>query len=289
LQSRCGGDLRCRPRRPAWPGSDRSSAVPQRTRAPDGRWDWAVGATGLGRWRLPSTVTARRDTSPCTSAGSDIPGYWFGKGFGKGFGKVGRAQSRAVVSPTAGLRPERSVVRRCRLTALAVSALLAVAAAGCGSGSTASTARPGTGTTADPQAATKTAVVAAWLSGQQSLAAAERDPRGAYSPVLTNYFVDPALQEIRRTLVADEHAGDIVRGSVTFGNPRVVTLLGNQAIVSSCLDGTGILVHADTGQPTAGPSGHPGPTGIRSTMLEASPGVWKTSNSTTRDGSCAGF
>jgi hypothetical protein len=132
-------------------------------------------------------------------------------------------------------------------------------------------------------------VVAAWLSAEQAYVAAERDPRGAYSPALPEHFIDPALQFIRRTLLGQEHAGDVLTGTTTFGAPRVVQLLGTQAIVSSCLGGTNVLVNQQTGRPIQGPQGTPSNDGIRSTVMETGPGVWKVSTSTVTQGSCVGY
>jgi hypothetical protein len=132
-------------------------------------------------------------------------------------------------------------------------------------------------------------VVAAWLSAEEAYVAAERDPRGAYSPALPEHFVDPALQFIRRTLLGQEHSGVVLSGNVTFGTPTVSSLVGNQAIVSSCLAGTNGLIDQRTGQPIPGPPGKPGQSGIRSTLTETSPGIWKVATSGGTEGSCNGY
>jgi hypothetical protein len=107
---------------------------------------------------------------------------------------------------------------------------------------------------------------------------------------LTDYFVDPELAYLTKQYVARALDGIVDIGTLDLGKPRVESMTGTKAVVVTCgVDGLMVIFKA-TGKPLAGLAGMgPMPTGIRATLVLTPSGVWKISDSSGKEGSCAGF
>lgn len=169
---------------------------------------------------------------------------------------------------------------------------LAVALAGCGGGSHPSTATaPSTApsttavpaTTATTLSAQAAAVLAAYRAEQAAFETAEHtaDPS---LPALAATMTGAQLQSVRRFLLADQAQGIIGRGPVTL-HPHVASINGNQAVVLDCAYDASELIYAKTGKPVP-PITPPEHVGIRSTLAQVSPGIWKVAQQHVTEGSC---
>ena len=185
-----------------------------------------------------------------------------------------------------GATPTRTAV-----TVAGVGAL-AVALAGCGGGSHPSTATaPSTApsttavpaTTATTLSAQAAAVLAAYRAEQAAFETAEHtaDPS---LPALAATMTGAQLQSVRRFLLADQAQGIIGRGPVTL-HPHVASINGNQAVVLDCAYDASELIYAKTGKPVP-PITPPEHVGIRSTLAQVSPGIWKVAQQHVTEGSC---
>jgi len=139
-----------------------------------------------------------------------------------------------------------------------------------------------TSTTADSQA---NAVLAAYRAGWAAFELAIRTAN-AYASSLPVTMVDPELKSARRFLLADAHDGIVGRGSVTL-HPRIVSISPKAAVVVDCVWDASRLVYKATGKP-APPVTPPEHAGVRSSLIQVSPGRWKVANQTVREGTCAG-
>jgi hypothetical protein len=89
---------------------------------------------------------------------------------------------------------------------------------------------------------------------------------------------------VQRNLLADQHAGIVGRGGVQL-HPHVAGIHGDQATVLDCVFSSSMLVYAQSGQPVppVTPAEHDG---VRSTLVQSAPGVWKLSTQTVTEGRC---
>ena len=179
--------------------------------------------------------------------------------------------------------------------------MLAVALAGCGGGghpaatTSPSTALPAstapsttaapatTATTATAAGAQAASVLAAYRAEQAAFETAEHTANAAL-PALAATMTGAQLQSVRRFLLADQAQGIVGRGPVTL-HPHVATIHGNQAVVLDCAYDASELIYAKTGKPVP-PVTPPENVGIRSTLAEVAPGVWKVSQQHVTEGSC---
>ena len=143
---------------------------------------------------------------------------------------------------------------------------------------------PSSVSTTSPTVSTSAAVLtgyrAEWAAFEQALSTAD-----AFDPALAATMVDPALQLVRRNLVADNADGIVGRGSVAV-HPRVTKLTATSATVVDCAYSTSELVYAKTGLPVppATPHENDGVTAVL--VLRGT--TWKVAQQTITEGTCAG-
>jgi hypothetical protein len=110
----------------------------------------------------------------------------------------------------------------------------------------------------------------------------------AYSPLLAETMVNPQLQSVRRALVSAAAEGIVGVGTVQL-HPRLVSINGSKAVVVDCLFSTEELIYASSGKPVP-PVTPPEHDGVRSNLVEVTPGHWKVASQTVKEGSCpAGY
>lgn len=131
--------------------------------------------------------------------------------------------------------------------------------------------------------AEQAAVLAAYRAEQAAFGAAEHSADVAL-PALAATMTGSQLQSVRRFLLADKAQGIAGRGPVTL-HPHIATIQGSTAVVLDCAYDASELVYAKTGKPVP-PVTPPEKVGIRSTLVEVSPGVWKVSQQHVTEGSC---
>ena len=137
-----------------------------------------------------------------------------------------------------------------------------------------------TSTTTDSQAS---AVIAAYRAGWAAFEQAQKRANPDAS-ALAATMANPLLQLVRRNLVADQHDGIIVRGSITL-HPKLRMLTADRAVVLDCaFDGTE-LVYRATGKPVP-PITRPQKAGVHSVLVRLMPGVWKVADQSVTEGSC---
>jgi hypothetical protein len=168
-------------------------------------------------------------------------------------------------------------------------ATLAVVLAACGgsggSSSTATTTRAkptrstSSSTTNPAAAAVLVAYRAGWKAFEQALAAANPE-----DPALAATMVNPVLQGVKASLLADQRQGMVGRGTFTL-HPKLVALSASTATVVDCAYSTSVLVYAKTGKPVP-PVTPPENDGVRATLVLAG-GTWKVAKQTVTDGKCA--
>lgn len=174
-------------------------------------------------------------------------------------------------------------------------ALVGVALAGCSSTTavapsttsapTSTTSASPTASTTSPSAATD-AVLAAyragWAAYEQALSTS--DPS---NPALATAMVNPVLEQVRKSLIADNLGGVVGKGATTL-HPRVASLTTTTAVIYDCTYSTSILVYKATGKPVP-PVTKPEDDGVRTTLVFRG-GIWKVSRQTVTEGSCpAGY
>jgi hypothetical protein len=142
-------------------------------------------------------------------------------------------------------------------------------------------------------------VVQAWTNAQNAAAAAETEPGGPNpaAPALARYWSGDALGHLQAVIASAKAGGYIFRGSGDLGRPRVLTLNGPTAEVTSCIRGDLLLTDPKTGQPVSqSSSGQPAMDGVRSTLSYTPTTGWQivatTSQSFPYDGghgTCPGY
>lgn len=136
-------------------------------------------------------------------------------------------------------------------------------------------------TTTTPNSATEViqAYRASWKAFEQASLTAN-----AYDPQLTATMVGTQLQNVRANLLGDQHAGAVGRGTVTL-HPRITSLSATTASVVDCAYSTAELIYAKTGKQVP-PITPPENDGIESTLV-LTDGIWKVSQQSVTEGSCA--
>lgn len=116
-------------------------------------------------------------------------------------------------------------------------------------------------------------VVTAWLAAEQAFnaAALTADPD---QPELAVTTVSPQLDWSRSLLEEMRSAGQVARGTVDYGTPRVSELGARRAVVETCVHDAEIVVSAASGQPDNGVLGQVDFELINSTM-ELTDSGWK--------------
>jgi hypothetical protein len=142
-------------------------------------------------------------------------------------------------------------------------------------------ARGGTGLLGAPSAPTRSIAEAeqtaqvgsAWLAAEQAFnnAALTSD---ANQPDLALTTVSPQLNWSRTLLQRMRSAGEVARGVVNYGSPRVTKLDDREARVQSCVHDSEIVVLASSDQPVSGELGQVDFELITSTMASTISG-WK--------------
>jgi hypothetical protein len=173
--------------------------------------------------------------------------------------------------------------------ATVVAALFGLSAlAGCssspsaaGSHATTSSTSAKTTTSISPKT-TSLAVLASyragWAAFEHALADANPD-----DPQLAATMVDPQLQSVKASLLADQQDGVIGQGSTTL-HPKITALSATSATVVDCAYSAAELVYKATGKPVP-PITPPENDGVTSTLV-LSGGMWKVYKQIVTDGSC---
>jgi hypothetical protein len=162
--------------------------------------------------------------------------------------------------------------------------------ASCG-GSKPSAVRHSTTTTSDGSSTSTTTTIpraAAVLAGYRAAQAAFDQAIGTADPALpalVKTMTGNQLDSVRRALVGDKQDGIIGRGSVQL-KPKLISIKGNEAVVHDCLFSALELVYKATGKPVP-PITPPEHDGVKSTLIQVSPGTWKVSGERVTEGSCA--
>ncbi len=129
-------------------------------------------------------------------------------------------------------------------------------------------------------------ILSAWLAAQQAFheAALTSDPS---SPGLTATMISPQLEGVESALARLRAAGDVGRGPMTYGLPRITDAGSSSASVVSCIHDQEIEVQVTTGVPVSGILGEPDFELVTSTMLSTG-GGWKLASQTVEVGQCNG-
>jgi len=166
-------------------------------------------------------------------------------------------------------------------------ALCSLAVTSCGSSSArpaAATSKPtvvgstSTTTSADAQ------VISAWFAAEEAFhqAALTSDPN---SPALLATMVSPELARIQASLSQFRANGDVAKGPISYGHPRI-TARGPAGIeVVSCVDGRDIEVSASTGRPITGVLGT-ATIDLTSSIMQATSSGWKLADQSVEPGKC---
>lgn len=109
-----------------------------------------------------------------------------------------------------------------------------------------------------------------------------------FDPALSRTMINPLLQLVRRTLVANQREGIISKGRITL-HPKLRSLGATRAVVVDCaFDGTELIYRA-SGKPVP-PITPPQIAGVHSILVRSPSGVWKVANQSVTEGSCpAGY
>lgn len=206
------------------------------------------------------------------------------------------SSSPAVVLP--GDRPRRSRLTMLLVVLIAVS--LAAAAVvvvnltrdtGTGSATRASegSASPppsATPTTvADPQAATKAAILDAYRQSFDAFVAIASDPAGsADDPRLSQHKIGNALAASQLTIIKLRRDGHVYRGTVEV-HPTVTELTADTAVVTDCGIDTVSVVNARTGEVVT-PAGPPNVGSAGTATYRLVGGVWKQNSFMDEKRSC---
>jgi hypothetical protein len=188
-------------------------------------------------------------------------------------------------------RPSEWLVPSRGLPLLVGAAVCSLLFSGCGGTNTASkVSTPSTtkviSSTSTPSPA-DAQILSAWLAAQQAFDYAALTSN-ANEPSLALTMVDPELSGVRQSLAKLKAAGDIGRGSVTFGRPQVTATAGStSATVVSCIHDQEVEVAASTGLSIPGDLGRSDFELIASTMVKALSG-WKLSTQTIGTDKCTG-
>jgi hypothetical protein len=120
---------------------------------------------------------------------------------------------------------------------------------------------------------------AEWAAFEHALASAN-----AYDSELPATMVNPQLQHVRASLLGDQNAGIVGRGTFAL-HPKITSITATTATVIDCSYSSSKLVYAKTGEPVP-PLTSPEHDGVQATLV-LSGSTWKVSKQVVTDGSCA--
>ena len=172
----------------------------------------------------------------------------------------------------------RAAARLC-----AIVASLGIGAAAC-SGSDGP--RVGSGPTAKTLSVADQQIIQGWRAAEEAFYTAAYT-NDAAAPALAATMVDPQLTQARQFLFAAKQNGYIGKGTFSLGNPRVIGRSGTTAHVTSCVFDGVVEIDTKTGKPAPAPYGVAQRATEQATMVEVSPGLWKESQVTVSEGTCA--
>jgi hypothetical protein len=143
---------------------------------------------------------------------------------------------------------------------------------------------PGGSPVSDAPSASNSPIVSAWLAAEAAFeeAALTSDPD---QPELIATTIAPQLPWTRSVLAQMQSAGQVARGPVDYGRPRVVTQGSGLATVQSCEHDGEVVVSLATGQPVPGDAGQVDFELFTSTMELTDTG-WKLATQTVGVGTC---
>lgn len=170
------------------------------------------------------------------------------------------------------------------LSAAMLAVVFALGSAACSTGPHAHRASRSTATTLS---GIDQAVIRGWKAAEDAFYSASYTSDST-SPALAATMVNPALRQAVTLLFAEHHDGYVGRGTYDLGHPQVLSLTGTQAVVSSCVYDGVIEVDTATGKSAPGVLGVAERAEVRSTLVQASAGLWKVSQRSVKEGSCAG-
>ncbi len=116
-------------------------------------------------------------------------------------------------------------------------------------------------------------VLSGWFAAEAAFADAARTPN-PNAPELAATTIDPQLSWSQSLLERMDASGEVARGPIDYGTPRVIALRGNQATVRACARDAEIVVFAESGRVVPGILGQVDYELFASTM-EQTRGGWK--------------
>lgn len=134
------------------------------------------------------------------------------------------------------------------------------------------------------QAAGQAEILAAWRSALEAFEAGALVPDPA-EPALAATTVNPQLSFSEALLSGLQASGDVARGRIDLGDPKVVASTSNEVTVRSCLHDAEIVVSRTSDQPVAGIEGRVADELVVSLMVRTE-GDWKLSDQTVREDEC---
>jgi hypothetical protein len=140
------------------------------------------------------------------------------------------------------------------------------------------------GPVSDARSTSSSPIAAAWLASEMAFeqAALTADPD---QPELDATTVAPQLPWTRSLLAQMQSAGEVARGSVDYGRPRVLVQRAGVATVQSCEHDGEIVVSLATGRAVSGQAGQVEFELFTSTM-EWTPSGWKLATQTVGVSQC---
>lgn len=168
-------------------------------------------------------------------------------------------------------------------------ALCSLAVTSCGSSSARLAAATSKPTVVGPTSTTTSAdaqVISAWFAAEEAFhqAALTSDPN---SPDLLATTVPPILNSVQANLGRLRAGGDVARGPVTYGNPRIVSRGTSRIEVVSCVNDRDIEIDATTGRPVPG---LPGTASLEvvTSVMQQTPSGWKLAQQVVKASKCSG-
>lgn len=130
-------------------------------------------------------------------------------------------------------------------------------------------------------------IIQGWQAAEEAFYTAAYT-NDAAAPALAATMVDPQLTQARQFLFSAKQDGYMGKGTFSLGRPVVLGVAGSSAKVSSCVFDGVIEIDSKTGKPAPPPFGVAQHALEQATMVEVAPGVWKESQVSVSEGSCAG-
>jgi hypothetical protein len=143
---------------------------------------------------------------------------------------------------------------------------------------------PGGSPVSDGRLTSNSPIISAWLAAEGAFeeAALTADPD---QPELADTTVAPQLPWSMSILAQMQSAGQVARGPVDHGRPRIVAQSAGVATVQSCVHDGEVVVDSATGQAAPGEAGQVDSELFTSTM-ELTDSGWKLATQTVGVGAC---